>query len=91
MGYNLTYEEQYPPSHSPSLSLPASLLPHLPPSLSLLPSLPAHVVLSLQLSSHLHVVLQYFLWVGFSLLFVLFSIGFVQVVSIHAIGKTPSP
>ena len=35
-----------------------------------------------------HVVGQYILWVFFALVFILFSVGFVQLVSIHAIGKT---
>ena len=30
---------------------------------------------------------QYFFWVFFSLVFILFSVGFVQLVSTHAIGK----
>ena len=34
-----------------------------------------------------HWVLQAFLWIFFPLVLVLFSVGFVQLVSIHAIGK----
>lgn len=45
----------------------------------------AHVVLSLKLIEN--VVLQYLFWIGFPVVFVLFSVGFVQVVSIHAIGS----
>lgn len=47
----------------------------------------AHVVLSLRLLGHTHAIFQYIFWVGYPVLFVLFAVGFVQVVSIHAIGK----
>jgi len=45
----------------------------------------AHVLLCLTLIQP--VVVQYLFWITFSVVFVLFSVGFVQVVSIHAIGK----
>lgn len=35
---------------------------------------------------HFSVVLQYLLWVGFPLLLITFSVGFVHLVSPHAIG-----
>lgn len=60
-------------------SLSLSLVP-LPPY----PLSAAHVLLSLRMIEN--VVLQYFFWIGFPLVFVLFAVGFVQVMSIHAIG-----
>ncbi len=45
----------------------------------------AHVLLCLQLIQP--VVVQYLFWITFSVVFVLFAVGFVQIVSIHAIGK----
>ena len=47
----------------------------------------AHEVLSLELPMESHWALQAFLWIFFPLVLVLFSVGFVQLVSIHAIGK----
>lgn len=47
----------------------------------------AHVVLSIQLLSDTHALVQYLFWVAYPVLFILFSVGFVQVVSIHAIGS----
>lgn len=47
----------------------------------------AHEILSLKLLSDSHWTIQAFLWILFPLLLVLFSVGFVQLVSIHAIGS----
>ena len=49
------------------------------------------MVLSLQLLSHSSTFLQYLFWVGFPVLFVLFSVAFVHIVSIHAIGVSWLP
>ena len=46
---------------------------------------PARRTLSFVLVAHIPA--QYILWVFFALVFILFSVGFVQLVSIHAIGK----
>ena len=50
----------------------------------------AHQILSLELISDSQWYFQLILWVLFPLLLVLFSVGFVQLVSIHAIGWLPS-
>lgn len=47
----------------------------------------AHEILSLNLVAESHVVLQLLLWILFPLLLITFSVGFVQLVSIHAIGN----
>ena len=46
----------------------------------------AHSVLSLKLIADSHWFLKAFLWVVFPLILILFSVGFVQLVSVHAIG-----
>ena len=48
---------------------------------------PAHEILSLNLVADSHVFLQLLLWMLFPLLLIMFSVGFVQLVSIHAIGN----
>ncbi|XP_019861546.1 PREDICTED: chloride channel protein 2-like [Amphimedon queenslandica] len=47
----------------------------------------AHQVLSLKLIADSHWFLKAFLWVVFPLILILFSVGFVQLVSVHAIGS----
>ena len=79
-----------PPPVPPPFSLTRSLLPssHTPsPCLPFPSPSPAPVVLSLRLIQN--VVLQYFFWIMYPVVFVLFSVGFVQVVSTHAIGEPP--
>ena len=46
----------------------------------------AHSVLSLKLIADTHWFFKAVLWVLFPLILILFSVGFVQLVSVHAIG-----
>ena len=55
--------------------------------LTLLPCVKAHSVLSLQLLEHNHLIVQYIFWVSYPVLFIVFSVVFVHVVSPHAIGE----
>lgn len=73
--------------HPFNLSFPPSSLFPSSPLLFPLPPL-AHIIFSLRLMPLSHPALKYFLWVFFPLILILFSVTFVQVVSIHAIGQT---